>query len=600
MELIQVIDSVAREKNIPRDEVFTAMELAMEKVALSKYGLENDIKAQVSRQTGAIELVRRLEVVQTVQEQARQIALTDAHDRDPKSKIGDIIEEALPPMDLGRSTANIAKYVIMQRVRDAERARQYEEFKDRVGELISGVVKRIDHGTVIIDIENRAEAVLQWEAQLPREHFKINDRVRAYIYEVTRSERGPQIFISRRHNQCLAKLFAMEVPEIYDGIIEIKAVARDPGSRSKIAVISHDSVIDPIGACVGVRGSRIQTIVNELQGERIDIIPWSEDPATFVVNALTPAEVLKVVVDEDSHGFEIIVPEDQLSIAIGRRGQNVRLTSQLTGWNIEIMTENEQARRHTEEMTKRTKIFVDALDVDEVLANLLAVEGFASIEDINAVSVDEIANTEGLDADIAQELLDRARAHLTQSEAEAMALCEKKNMKKDLIDFLGLPAKHLLVFAEQDILSLEDFAGLANDELQEIVDLINDESLKQPTWVHHMILKARVAAGWLSEEDIEDVPPPAQEPAAPDFDERNERPDRHSHRARAPAREMDRAGDDAPPASLASPATPVESAATAAVQNPPQENELEESVPHAATSELPAAASHHHSKSTAE
>ena len=377
-DLLTTADTVARDKGIERDEVLEAMEQAIQKAGRSKYGQEYDIRAEIDRRTGEIRLMRFREVVETIENEATQMSLAEAQMHDAEAQVGDYITDPLPPIDFGRIAAQTAKQVIVQRVRDAERQRQYNEFKDRIGEVVNGLVKRTEYNNVVVDL-GRAEAMLRRDELIPRESFRQGDRVRAYIYDVRPEPRGPQIFLSRTHPQFMAKLFAQEVPEIYDGIIEIRAVARDPGSRAKIGVISHDHSIDPVGACVGMRGSRVQAVVAELQGEKIDIIPWSGDPATFVVNALAPAEVAKVVMDEDQRRIEVVVPDDQLSLAIGRRGQNVRLASQLTGWDIDILTEAEESERRTEEIKSRSRLFIDAPDVDEVIAHLLVNEGFTAV-----------------------------------------------------------------------------------------------------------------------------------------------------------------------------------------------------------------------------
>src|SRR5881409_2248667 len=389
-ELLQVADTVARDKGIDKDEVLEAMEQAIQKAGRSKYGLEYDIRAEIDRRNGEIRLLRFREVVDTVENEATQMPLVAAQRLNAEAEIGDFITDPLPPIDFGRIAAQTAKQVIVQKVRDAERKRQYLEFKDRVGEIVNGLVKRVEFGNVVVDL-GRAEAMLRRDELLPRESFRQGERVRAYIYDVRQEMRGPQIFLSRTHPQYMAKLFAQEVPEIYDGIIEIRAVARDPGSRAKIAVLSNDSGIDPVGACVGMRGSRVQAVVGELQGEKIDIVPWSPDPATFVVNALAPAEVAKVVLDEERERIEVVVPDQQLSLAIGRRGQNVRLASQLTGWDIDILTEQEESERRQAEFQNRTKVFMEALDVDEVVAQLLASEGFGSVEELAVVDEKELA-----------------------------------------------------------------------------------------------------------------------------------------------------------------------------------------------------------------
>src|SRR6202142_1147400 len=394
LELFKLADAVAREKSIDRGIVIAAMEDAIQKAARSRYGSETEVRAEINPKTGEMRLSRLLLVVEQVENDSTQIALTDAKRRNPAAQVGDFIAEALPPLEYGRIAAQSAKQVIVQKVREAERDRQYQEYKDRIGEVVNGVVKRVEYGNVVADL-GRGEAIVRRDELLPRELFRNGDRIRAYIYDVRREPRAPQIFLSRTHPQFMAKLFAQEVPEIYDGIVEVKAVARDPGSRAKIAVISRDSSVDPVGACVGMRGSRVQAVVNELQGEKIDIIPWSPDIATFVVNALAPAEVAKVVLDEDKERIEVVVPDAQLSLAIGRRGQNVRLASQLTGWDIDILTEQEESERRHAEFESRTKIFVEALNLDEVVGQLLASEGFGSIEELALVDQKEIAGIEG-------------------------------------------------------------------------------------------------------------------------------------------------------------------------------------------------------------
>src|SRR5579872_1030298 len=407
-ELLQVADTVARDKGIDKDEVLEAMEQAIQKAGRSKYGQEYDIRAEIDRRTGEIRLLRFREVVETVENEATHIPITAAKRLNAEAEIGDFITDPLPPIDFGRIAAQTAKQVIVQKVRDAERKRQFNEFKDRVGEIVNGLVKRVEFGNVVVDL-GRAEAMLRRDELLPRESFRQGERVRAYIYDVRQEPRGPQIFVSRTHPQYMAQLFAQEVPEIYDGIIEIRAVARDPGSRAKIAVISRDSGIDPVGACVGMRGSRVQAVVQELQGEKVDIIPWSADTANFIVNALAPAEVSKVLMDEEKHKAEVVVPDDQLSLAIGRRGQNVKLASQLTGWEIDIMTEAEESERRQKETRERTELFKAALDVDDVIAHLLVAEGYATVEDVSDAAIDELTAVEGFDEDIATELQRRAR-----------------------------------------------------------------------------------------------------------------------------------------------------------------------------------------------
>jgi N utilization substance protein A len=467
-ELLQVADTVARDKGIDRDEVLDAMEQAIQKAGRSKYGQEYDIRAEIDRRNGEIRLLRFREVVETIENEPAQISLTAAQRLNAEAEIGDFITDPLPPIDFGRIAAQTAKQVIVQKVRDAERQRQYLEFKDRVAEIVNGLVKRVEYGNVVVDL-GRAEAMLRRDELLPRETFRQGERVRAYIYDVRQEPRGPQIFLSRTHPQFMAKLFAQEVPEIYDGIIEIKAVARDPGSRAKIAVISRDSGIDPVGACVGMRGSRVQAVVGELQGEKIDIIPWSSDPATFVVNGLAPAEVTKVVMDEEQRRIEVVVPDEQLSLAIGRRGQNVRLASQLTGWDIDILTEAEESERRTEEFRTRSQLFIDALDIDDVIAHLLVTEGFSSLEEIAYVATQELADIEGFDAEVASELQERARGALERRDREYETRYRELGVDDDLSGIEGLTPGMLVTLAENEIKTLDDFAGLAGDELLEML-----------------------------------------------------------------------------------------------------------------------------------
>ena len=467
-ELLQVADTVARDKGIDKDEVLEAMEQAIQKAGRSKYGQEYDIRAEIDRRNGEIRLLRFREVVDAVENEATQMPLAAAQRLNAEAEIGDFITDPLPPIDFGRIAAQTAKQVIVQKVRDAERKRQFNEFKDRVGEIVNGLVKRVEFGNVVVDL-GRAEAMLRRDELLPRESFRQGERVRSYIYDVREETRGPQIFLSRTHPQFMAKLFAQEVPEIYDGIIEIKAVARDPGSRAKIAVISRDSGIDPVGACVGMRGSRVQAVVGELQGEKIDIIPWSSDPATFVVNGLAPAEVSKVVMDEEQRRIEVVVPDDQLSLAIGRRGQNVRLASQLTGWDIDILTEAEESERRTEEFRTRSQLFIDALDIDEVIAHLLVTEGFGSLEEVAFVPVEELAAIEGFDQDVATELQDRARQALERRDREYEERYRALGVSDELASLEGLTPGMLVTLGENGIKTLDDFADLAGDELLEML-----------------------------------------------------------------------------------------------------------------------------------
>src|SRR3977135_1329317 len=403
LELLQIADAVARDKSIDKSVVLNAMEEAMQRAAKARYGSENEIRVEIDPKTGETHISRYLHVVDLVDNDKIEISMADARRRNPAAQVGDIIAETLPPIEFSRIATQAAKQVIVQKVRDAERERQYDEYKDRIGEIVHGTVKRVEFGSVVVDF-GRAEGVVRRDEMIPRESFRTNDRIRAYIYDVRREARGPQIFLSRSHPQFMVRLFAQEVPDIYDGVTEIRAVARDPGSRAKIAVISKDSSIDPVGACVGMRGVRVQAVVQELQGERIDIIPWNGEAATFIVNALAPAEVSKVVLDEDTHRTEVVVPDDQLSLAIGRRGQNVRLASQLTGWQIDILTEAEESERRQKEFTTRTELFMNSLDVDETVAQLLASERFATTEDVAYVPLNELAAVQGFDDETAQEL----------------------------------------------------------------------------------------------------------------------------------------------------------------------------------------------------
>lgn len=467
-ELLLVADAVSREKNIDREEVLEAMEQAIQKAGRAKYGHEKDIRATIDRKTGEVRLSRWTEVVETVENEDTQIAHHIAVKFRPEIKLGEHIVDPLPPIDFGRIAAQTAKQVIVQRVREYERKRQYDEFKDRVGEIVNGTVKRTEYGNLMVEI-GHAEALLRRDELIAREAFRNSDRVRAYIYDVRDEPRGPQIFLSRTHPAFLAKLFAQEVPEIYDGIIEIKAVARDPGSRAKMAVISKDASIDPVGACVGMRGSRVQAVVAELQGEKIDIIPWSPQAATFVVNALAPAEVSKVVIDEEAGRVEVVVPDEQLSLAIGRRGQNVRLASQLTRWDIDILTEAEESERRQEEFRKRTQLFVDALDVDDVIAGLLVTEGYHSIEELAYTDPEELNNIEGFDESVAEELMRRAEEHLSQRE---QALEEQRRALgvEDAIVALDVFTNPMLItLGEKGVKTLDDLADLAGDELIEIL-----------------------------------------------------------------------------------------------------------------------------------
>ena len=522
LELLQIADAVAREKSIDRKIVIQAMEFAIQKAAKSRYGAENDIRCEIDPRTGETRLARVMEVVENVENDSTQLSLADAQRRNKDAKIGDLIAEQLPPLDFGRVAAQNAKQVIVQMVRDAERDRQHAEYKDRVGEIVNGTVKRVEYGNVIVDL-GRAEGIIRRDEMIPRENVRLGDRIRAYIYDVRREQRGPQIFLSRARPEFMSKLFAQEVPEIYDGVVEIKSVARDPGSRAKIAVISKDSSIDPVGACVGMRGARVQAVVNELQGEKVDIIQWNPDAASFIVNALAPAEVSKVVLDEDSSRIEVVVPESQLSLAIGRRGQNVRLASQLTGWDIDILTEQEESERRQKEFAERSQMFMDALDVDEVIAQLLVTEGFASIEEVAYVELSEIAHIEGFDEGTAEEIQNRAREYLERLEAERDARRRELGVADELAGVEGMTSAMMVALGENGVKTLEDFADCATDDL---VGWTERKREKDAEPVRHkgylegfdigrkeaedMIMSARVLAGWIKPEDLV---PPADEPA---------------------------------------------------------------------------------------
>lgn len=476
-EMIQIADAVARDKGIPRHSVIQAMEQAIQVASRKKYGHDNNIRVTINQQSGETKINRVLEVVEVVENPASQILLEDAVHKNPAAKIGDEIIEPLPPIDLGRVVAQSAKQVIIQKVRDAERERQYEEFKDRVGEIVSGTVRRVEFGNIIIEL-GRGEAVLRRENAIKGEIFKVNERIRAYIEDVRNDSKGPQIILSRNHPQFLAQLFAQEVPEIYDNVIEIKSVAREPGLKSKIAVYTSDSSIDAVGSCVGVRGSRVQAVINELHGEKIDIIQWSSDQAKFVINALTPAEVSKVVIDEDNKRIEVVVPTEQLSIAIGRRGQNVRLASHLTGWNIDVMTEEEESKRRVEEFNYASKLFISELGVEEVLAQLLAVEGFASLEDIAYTAIEDLASIEGFDEELSKELIYRAKQVVEEQNKDLLVQLDHLGVDNYLIKLVNLNLQQMRILADNGIKKMEDLADLTIEEFIKIVPtsgLSNDE-----------------------------------------------------------------------------------------------------------------------------
>ncbi len=485
-ELIQMADLLAREKNISKKDVLEAMEQGISKAGRSKYGPEYDIRTKIDPTTGAIQMARYVTVVETVEDEFTQISLVNAQKKDKTLKLGDVIVDPLPPMDFGRIAAQTAKQVITQKVREAERMCQFNEMKSRKGEIVSGIVKRVEGGNLVVEVAH-VEALLRRDELIPRETYRVGDRLRAYVLDVRAEVKGPQVFLSRSHPQFLAKLFAAEVPEIYDGTIEVKSVARDPGSRAKIAVWSKDNTLDARGACIGMRGVRVQAIVQELQGEKIDVVHWSSDPATFIINALAPSEVLKIVIDEESKNVEVVLSEEQLSLAIGRRGQNIRLISQLTGWHIDMMNEAQESEHRINETKERVELFMQALDIDDMMAHLLIQEGFSKVEDIAFISMNELAGIEGFDDALAEELQNRAKAYLILKQ-DTM---EKKLAELDLEDALksldGLTLDILVKLGENDIKTLDDFADLATDELIEIVG----KSLMNEDQANKLIMKAR-------------------------------------------------------------------------------------------------------------
>jgi len=520
LELLQIANAVAQEKSIDKEIVLEAIEDAIQKAARMRYGSELDIRAKLDPVTGEMNLKRVVTVVEDedLENDATQTNLATAKLDHPDAEIGYEITTPLPPIEFGRVQSQMAKQVIMQKVRDAERARQYEEFKDRVGEIINGIVKRVEYGHIIVDL-GRAEGVIRREQALPRENVKNGDRIRSYIYDVREEPRGSQIFLSRAHPQFMAQLFAQEVPEVYDGIIQIVAVARDPGSRAKIGVYSNDGSIDPVGACVGMRGSRVQAVVNELQGERIDIIPWNDDAATFIVNALQPAEVTKVVMDEDENRIEVVVPDEQLSLAIGRRGQNVRLASQLSGWAIDILTEEQESERRQKEFLERSALFMNALDVDEMIAQLLVSEGFETLEEVGYVAQDELTSIDGFDEDTAAELQARARDFLEQQAKEQDEKRKKLGVEDAVLDVPGVTLPMTVIFGENDIKSVDDVAGLVPDDLRGYTEMKDGERVHEEGMLESfglseeeatmLIMQARVKAGWIDESAL--YPEPEEE-----------------------------------------------------------------------------------------
>ncbi len=527
LELLQIAKAVADEKGIDKSIVLEAIEEAIQKAARLRYGSELDIRAKLDPNTGQQTLRRVITVVEEVEpeNEQTQVNLETARLDNKLAEIGDEISTQLPPLEFGRVQAQMAKQVIMQKVRDAERARQYEEYKDRVGEIINGIVKRVEYGHIIVDL-GRAEGVIRRDQALPRENVKSGDRIRAYIMDVREELRGSQIFLSRAHPQFMTQLFAQEVPEVYEGVIQIVAVARDPGSRAKIAVYSNDGSIDPVGACVGMRGSRVQAVVNELQGERIDIIPFTEDVGAFIVSALQPAQVAKVVIDEGNERIEVVVPDEQLSLAIGRRGQNVRLASQLSGWALDIMTEEQESERRQKEFQERSALFMNGLDVDEMVAQLLVAEGFETMEEVGYVALDDLTSIEGFDEETAEELQARAREYLDKIAAEQDATRKAAGVEDTVLEVEGVTLPMAVIFGENEIKTIEDVAGLVPDDLNGYTEYKNGEKAHEDGIIEHMgltneeatnlIMQARVLAGWIDAADlIVETPEDEAEEAAP-------------------------------------------------------------------------------------
>ncbi|MBE6445992.1 MAG: transcription termination/antitermination protein NusA [Alphaproteobacteria bacterium] len=490
-ELIQMADVLAHEKGIDKLAVLHAMEEGISKAGRTKYGPEYDIRTHIDPTDGSIEMVRVLTIVENVDDEFKQISLAEARKNNKFAKLGEEIIDALPPMDFGRIAALTARQVIMQKVRDAERNQQYEAMKDKKGQIVHGLVKRVEAGNLIVEV-GHVETLLRRDELIPRESYRVGDRIRALVLDVRPEIKGPQVFLTRSHPDFVTALFKAEVPEVYDGSIEIKAVSRDAGSRSKIAVYASDSTIDARGACIGMRGIRVQAVTAELQGEKIDVVTWSADPATFIINALAPNEVLKIVIDEDSKSVEVVMNEDQLSLAIGRRGQNIRLVSQLTGWHIDMMTEAQEAEHRQNETKERVELFMSALDIDDMMAHLLIQEGFASVEDIAYIALEELTDIEGFDEGLATELQNRAKAYLVAKEAQIAERLKELNLAKDLTEFEGMTNELLVKLGDKGIKCLDDLADLAGDELMEIA---GDMTEKQ---ANEMIMKAR--EHWFSEE----------------------------------------------------------------------------------------------------
>ena len=467
LELLRIVDAVANEKSIDKELVISSMESAIQKAALTKFGNENDILVKINRENGEISIQKVLEVVDSVEDSSRQISIDQANkvsEGVEKISVGSKIYEELPQIDFSRIAAQSAKQVINSKVREAERNRQFDDFKDKQGQILSGIIKRLEYGNAIIDL-GRAEGVIKKDELIPREILKTGDRVKAYCYEVKQDFKGHQIFLSRAHPQFLAKLFFQEVPEIYEGVIEIKSVARDPGSRAKICVFSKDTSIDPVGACVGMRGSRVQTIVNELQGEKIDIIKWTEDLPTLISESLSPAEIQKVLIDQSNKRIDVILTEENLSKAIGRRGQNVRLASKLTNYEIDILTDKEDSERRQTEFKEKTENLIKNLEVDETLGQLLVSEGFQSIEEISQAKAEDIEKIEAIDTETAQELINRSKENLIKVKEEVGKKLKELGVEDQLINLKGMTQGMLVILGQKNIKKLNDFADLSSDEL---------------------------------------------------------------------------------------------------------------------------------------
>ena len=480
LELLRIAEAVALEKSIDKELIISSMEIGIAKAAKSKFGQENEIKVLINRDNGNIEIFRKLVISENPENSNTEIKLIDAINLNEINKdksIGDEVLQPLPSFDFGRIAAQIAKQVISSNVRDAERDRQFNEFIDKKDSILSGIVKRLEFGNIIVDL-GRTEAIIQKNELIPREIIKAGDRIKAYCFDVRREQRGQQIFLSRAHPKFMEKLFIQEVPEIYDGLIEIKSSSRDPGSRAKICVKAVDTSLDPVGACVGMRGSRVQAVVNELQGEKIDIVNWSEDPAILVSNALSPAEVLRVNVDTERKKLDVILSEDNLSKAIGRRGQNVRLATKLMNYEINIMTDQEDSERRQIEFKEKTENFVKNLELDETLGQLLVAEGFSTIDDIKDSSAENLLKIEGIEEDTAKALIERAKEFYERDQEDISKRIKELGLEESLINLKGLTPGMLVTLGEKKILTLENFADLASDELTGGYDVVRGSKIK--------------------------------------------------------------------------------------------------------------------------